>query len=89
MSKCIDVSNIDFMPKRLDSFRYFSSLCINHTKKSFFKSYLRHTDLDVFIQSFVLLPRGDRGGYEEDGHGALDAEFRDVGNFDKDLSLGR
>lgn len=74
------------MPKRSDAFVFFfSPLCINRTQKSF---SLKHTNLDVFIQSFVLLPRCDSGRHEEDSHGTLDAEFRDVGDLDEDLSLG-
>lgn len=50
------------------------------------KSHLKHTHLKVLIQSLVLLPGRYSGRHEEDGHRALDAELRDVGDFDENLS---
>jgi hypothetical protein len=50
------------------------------------KSHVKHTHLKVLIQRLVLLPGCYSARDEEDGHRTLDAEFRDVGDFDEDFS---
>lgn len=67
---------------------FFSPMHKSHTQKSFFQKGLKHTNLEVFIQSLVLLPGRNSGRHEEDSDSTLDAELRDVGDLDEDLSFG-
>ena len=85
--KYINASKIGFMPKRLYYFRYWLFPIQKSQKKIFFQCHLSHTNLSVFIHSSVLLPGGHGGRQEEGSAGTLQAELRDVGDFDQDLSL--